>query len=220
MSSSQWQNEPLYRRLKEDYHTYSPFITELSNTSSAEKTSIQTLSLFYFIVNDSQLLNCFLHLPVQDSLPFRVDFKTIVEAQLQDAELTQLKQTKPQQYVLHTFAEDTQVCCILKDANAALKIYLPIQMIQSTIQWYHAALSHPGSTRLKDTLRIHFHNPKLSNAIEDFTSNCNTCQRQKAVGQGHGHTAPKEAPLIPWQHVAVDLLGHSWWQDKRLNFEH
>jgi transposase InsO family protein len=80
-------------------------------------------------------------------------------------------------------------------------------MLQPTIRWYHAALSHPGSTRLKDTIRIHLHNPKLSNAIEDFTSKCDTCQRHKTVGRGHGHTAPKEAPLIPWQQLAVDLIG-------------
>ena len=80
-------------------------------------------------------------------------------------------------------------------------------MIQPMIHWYHLALSHPGSTRLKDTIRIHFHNPKLSSAIEDYTSKCDTCQRYKAVGRGHGHTAPKEAPLAPWRTVAIDLIG-------------
>ena len=56
-------------------------------------------------------------------------------------------------------------------------------------------------------MRIHFHNPKLSKAIEDFTLKCDTCQRHKPVGRGHGHTAPKEAPLVPWRQVAVDLIG-------------
>ncbi|CAJ1929789.1 unnamed protein product, partial [Cylindrotheca closterium] len=47
----------------------------------------------------------------------------------------------------------------------------------------------------------------LSNVIEDFTSKCDTCQQHKAVDRGHGHTAPKEAPLIPWQQLTVDLIG-------------
>ncbi|CAJ1938120.1 unnamed protein product [Cylindrotheca closterium] len=32
-------------------------------------------------------------------------------------------------------------------------------------------------------------------------------QQHKAVGRGYSHTAPKEAPLIPWQQLAVDLIG-------------
>lgn len=211
-SSSRWQNDhpkdpiDLYRRPNAEYPTYSPFSADASD-ADANKSAHQTLSSFYSMATDSQLVNCFLHLPVQDSLPFRLDFKSIAEAQAQDAELTELKQSHPNQYVNHTFAEDTQVCCYVKDANASIKVYLPNAMIQPTIQWYHAALSHPGSTRLKDTLRIHFHNPKLSNAIDEFTSKCDTCQRFKAVGKGHGHTAPKEAPLVPWREVAVDLIG-------------
>ena len=29
----------------------------------------------------------------------------------------------------------------------------------------------------------------------------------KLVGRGHGQLAPKEAPLLPWREVAVDLIG-------------
>ena len=148
-----------------------------------------------------------MHLPVQDSLPFVIDYKGIAEAQARDAELQELRQKYPQKYTQHTLAPDTQVYCYVRDPESPIKIYLPNELLQPTIQWYHAALSHPGATRLKDTLRIHFHNPKLSNAIDDLTSKCDTCQRFKAIGRGHGHTAPKEAPLLPWRDVAVDLIG-------------
>jgi transposase InsO family protein len=189
----------------DEYQTYSPFSKTASNAN--DRSPADPLSSFYSMADDPQLLNCFVHLPIHENLVFNLDFQSIAEAQAQDAELTELRQSKPQQYVQHTFADDIQLYCYVKDADAALKIYLPNQMIQSTIQWYHYALSHPGSTRLKDTIRIHFHNPKLSNAIEDFTAKCDTCQRHKAVGRGHGHTAPKEAPLAPWREVAVDLIG-------------
>ncbi|CAJ1961137.1 unnamed protein product [Cylindrotheca closterium] len=215
MTPPWWQNDnpkdpiDLYCQPIGAYQEYVPLIETTSNVdlssndnrttaSNANISSHDTLNSFYSMATDLQLLNCFVHLPVQDSLPFVLDFKSIADAQTQDAELTELTQTKPQQYVQHTFAQDTQVYCYVRDANSPLKIYLPTQLLQPTIQWYHAALSHPGSTRLKDTMRIHFHNPKLSNVIEDFTSKCDTCQRHKAVGRGHGHTAPKEAPLIPW----------------------
>ena len=108
------------------------------------------------------------------------------------------------------FANETNLWCHSKDINnpnEKLRIYLPNQMIQSTIHWYHYALSHPGATRLKNTIGIHFYNPKLANAIEDFTQKCDVCQRHKAVGRGHGHTAAKEAPLAPWRSIAIDLIG-------------
>ena len=204
--SSRWQNDhpkdpiDLYRpKNGTNYPEYCPFPVSPDN--------IDTIASYYSVANDPQLLNCFVHLPVQDSLPFVIDYTTIADAQSRDAGLQQLRQQHPQQYVQHALAPDTQVYCYVKNPDANWKIYLPNELLLPTIQWYHAALSHPGSTRLKDTMRIHFHNPKMSNAIEDYTSKCDTCQRYKAVGRGHGHTAPKEAPLLPWNDVAVDLIG-------------
>ena len=54
---------------------------------------------------------------------------------------------------------------------------------------------------------MHFYNRKLRNKIEDIVSRCDTCQRQKLVGRGHGEVAPREAALLPWREVAVDLIG-------------
>lgn len=140
MSSSRWQNDTpkdtidLYRRPTGDYQAYSPLTQTTSNVdlssndstfttaSNANVSSYDTLNSFYTVATDSQLLNCFVHLPVQDSLPFILDFKSIADAQAQDAELAELKQTKPQQYVQHTFAQDTQVYCYVRDANSPLKL--------------------------------------------------------------------------------------------------
>lgn len=36
---------------------------------------------------------------------------------------------------------------------------------------------------------------------------CDPCQRLKNLGRGHGETATREAKLLPWQDVAVDLIG-------------
>ena len=139
----------VYRRPIGDYQAYSPLTITTSNVdlpsngtvtettsnvdlssndstfttaSNANVSSYDTLNSFYTVATDSQLLNCFVHLPVQDSLPFILDFKSIADAQAQDAELAELKQTKPQQYVQHTFAQDTQVYCYVRDANSPLKL--------------------------------------------------------------------------------------------------
>jgi len=154
----------LYRRPKTEYQPYSPFPKEVSNTSENDSSLDDNKDIFsfYSMATDSQLLNCFVHLPIQESLPFQLDFQSIAEAQAQDAELADLRQSKPEKYVQHTFSNDTQVYCYLKEPDAPLKIYLPNAMIQPTIRWYHFALSHPGSTRLKDTIKIHFYNPKYT----------------------------------------------------------
>jgi len=61
--------------------------------------------------------------------------------------------------------------------------------------------------RLHDTMSIHFHHPDLRNKTEDVVQKCDTCQRYKQVGRGHGHTAPREAGIHPWREVAVDTIG-------------
>ena len=47
----------------------------------------------------------------------------------------------------------------------------------------------------------------LKQRINDIVGSCDPCQRYKAVGQGYGQLAPREAPLAPWTEVAVDLIG-------------
>ena len=36
---------------------------------------------------------------------------------------------------------------------------------------------------------------------------CDLCQRLKNLGRGHGDLASREATLLPWRDVAVDLIG-------------
>jgi hypothetical protein len=85
--------------------------------------------------------------------------------------------------------------------------YLPTELLNSAVQWYHMALSHIRSSRLYDTMSLHFYHRNLKKTIEDFVSCCDTCQRRKLVGQGHGHVAPQEAELMPWRQIAVNLVG-------------
>ena len=56
-------------------------------------------------------------------------------------------------------------------------------------------------------MKMHFYHHDLRNKIEDIVSRCDSCQRYKQVGRGHGETAPREAALLPWREVACDLIG-------------
>ena len=56
-------------------------------------------------------------------------------------------------------------------------------------------------------MSLHFYNRSLKATIENLVSHCDTCQRHKLVGRGHGHVAPREAALMPWRQIAVDLVG-------------
>jgi hypothetical protein len=54
---------------------------------------------------------------------------------------------------------------------------------------------------------MHFFHPQLQHVCESEVKKCDPCQRLKNVGRGHGETASREASLLPWQDVAVDLIG-------------
>ena len=158
-------------------------------------------------IDDANLVDCFVHLPDQVGIPFALDYATIAKAQAQDAELKAAVLEYPSRYEKKKLAKDVQVYCYTAPPNQSWRIYIPKEMLEPTIRWYHLALSHVGGSRLYDTTRMHFYNPKLKARIEDIVQRCDVCQRQKLTGRGHGETAPREAALLPWSNIAVDLIG-------------
>jgi transposase InsO family protein len=135
-----------------------------------------------------------------------MDFQTIAQAQLQDAALLQQSMSQPHKVQQRNY-NGTQLYCYISAPGGPWKIYLPINILQDTVRWYHLALGHCGISRLADTLRMHFFHPKLQHFCENEVQKCDPCQRLKNVGRGHGETAAREASLLPWQDVAVDLIG-------------
>lgn len=71
--------------------------------------------------------------------------------------------------------------------------------------WFHYVLGHCGSRRLYDTINARFHIPKLREKCESIV--CEECQRNKQIGPGYGDLPNREASLMPWNEVAVDLIG-------------
>ena len=85
------------------------------------------------------------------------------------------------------------------------RIAIPVTLITRIVEWYHIVLGHVGSTQLYETIRRNFHFPSLKAHCERFK--CDDCQRNKQWGPGYGELPPCNAPLMPWDEVAIDLIG-------------
>ena len=93
------------------------------------------------MIDNPDLLDCFVHLPDQQGIPFRMDYQTIAEAQMQDATLLQQRQTQPQKVQQRLLATVTQAYCYTATPGGPWKIYLPGNLLQDTVRWYHLALA-------------------------------------------------------------------------------
>jgi hypothetical protein len=158
------------------------------------------------LLDDDNLLDCFVHLPASSGLDFASDYESIAQAQDWDAELAQLAARQPQRYVRQMLAPNRMVYCSIPEPGAHWKIYLPNELLENTVRYYHLVLSH-GTTQLYDTISMHFYNCALKGAVENLVFKCDPCQRSKLVGREHGQTALREAALLPLREVAIDLIG-------------
>ena len=184
----------------------------MSASAAPSKDAIDSiqdpLNLYHSMVTDKpSLLDCFVHLPESSGTLFVLDYSTIAEAQGRDASLQQLAKDQPKRYAQQLLAPGTMVFCYIPGPDVPWKIYLPQELLDNAIQWYHLALGHIGMNRLHDTISMHFFHKDLRNRIEDIVSRCNTCQHFKQAGRSYGETAPWEAVLSPWREIACDLIG-------------
>jgi transposase InsO family protein len=51
------------------------------------------------------------------------------------------------------------------------------------------------------------YNPNLRSRVEALIKPCEHCQKFKNVKCGHGETAPREAGLLLWSEIAMDMIG-------------
>jgi hypothetical protein len=147
-------------------------------------------------------------LPASAGLEFTFNYESIAQAQERDAGLGQLTACQPQRYVRQMLApKNRMVYCYIPEPRAPWKIYLPNELLENAVRYYHLVLSHVGTTRLYDTISMHFYNRAFKGTVENIVSKCDPCQRSKLVGRGHRQTAPREAALLLWHEVAVDPIG-------------
>jgi hypothetical protein len=68
-------------------------------------------------------------------------------------------------------------------------------------------MNHCGLHQLLKTINMHLFYPCLLSVAESVMKNCDACQREKLPGPQYGHLPPREAALLPWEEVALDLIG-------------
>jgi Integrase zinc binding domain len=142
---------------------------------------------------EHDLIDCFLHLLMSENIPFIHAYANIAQAQPGDTQLQILHAQKPNQYTQKILAPNLSLWCYQKTQDQPWRIYLPQDMLESAVMWYHHALSHVGRVRLTDTMSMTFYNPQLHKIVEAVVAPCAHCQRYKNVQRGHGATAPRES---------------------------
>jgi hypothetical protein len=73
--------------------------------------------------------------------------------------------------------------------------------------WFHEVLGHFGIHRLCNTIATHCSHPQLRATVNDVIKHCGACQINKLTGPGYGHLLSHKATSLPFQEVAVDLIG-------------
>ncbi|GFH50707.1 hypothetical protein CTEN210_07183 [Chaetoceros tenuissimus] len=87
------------------------------------------------------------------------------------------------------------------------KVYVPQTLRESTLNWYHHYLNHPGGDRLGNTIKETCYWKGLSNQAKDFVKTCEVCQQYKKKRRYGIIPAKTIKELVPWRTVHVDLIG-------------
>ena len=88
------------------------------------------------------------------------------------------------------------------------KIYVPKELRNKTLEWYHYYLNHPGGERLYNTLRQVCYWEGMARQANNFCKKCQVCQKHKPRRQKYGKLPPKNVgELTPWDTVHTDLIG-------------
>jgi hypothetical protein len=66
--------------------------------------------------------------------------------------------------------------CYVNPPNS-WRIVIPSALLRPITEWYHKVLGHVGSSRLYESISIHFYHPGLQNLIDELVSRCDTSQR-------------------------------------------
>ena len=124
-----------------------------------------TVANFSFILDDEEMLECFLNLPAQDEIPFALDLQQISQGQNNDPELLQRRMQHPMQYPKQQFG-DIHILSFQPTPESRWKICIPTQQLENITNWFHTVLNRCGFQRLLKTLNTHMYHPKLRATAE------------------------------------------------------
>ena len=96
---------------------------------------------------------------------------------------------------------------VRKDSQGNSKIIVPKALQKEAVEWYHELLAHPGETRTELTIGQHFHWEGMRKTVEAVCKKCGSCQINKKKNKKYGHLPVKNAEVIPWHTLCIDLIG-------------
>eukprot|EP00804_Cyclotella_cryptica_P022065 CCRYP_000977-RA/>CCRYP_000977-RA protein AED:0.53 eAED:0.57 QI:0/0/0/0.66/0/0/3/0/222 len=97
--------------------------------------------------------------------------------------------------------ENIKVLC--KDSKMAISKSLQ----HRALAWFHHYLQHPGTKRLKETLRLSMYWKGLQTTVQSHIKKCHSCQMNKCRQLKYGKLPTKLAITNPWEALCVDLIG-------------
>jgi transposase InsO family protein len=104
-------------------------------------------------------------------------------------------------------ANNVSLIVYIPEPGQPWKICIPDNQLDGIIRFYHQALNHLGIRRTVDSIQLHFHHSRIRARAEHLINTCPVCQQFKQLGKGYGHLPPRDPQVVPWQEVAVDLIG-------------
>ena len=92
--------------------------------------------------------------------------------------------------------------------NGVNLIYVPDKLVIDLLKWYHSALIHPGTDRMHNTMRQHYHWKGMAMDIAEFVKKCPECQRFKITGKKNYGKLPLSNfdRSKPWDVMHVDMI--------------
>ena len=157
-----------------------------------------------------ELQECLMNLPPLEEMDNPITTNNIVNHQATDLPLQRKIMTDPQHYQ-HFEIEGYEVIhtrSAIVDGEEIWKIVVPSTLLPQLLTWYHLILGHCGQQRLYNTVRARFHAENLQKKCIEIVNKCpKKCQFNKQSNRSYGHLPPRIAALLPWETVAVDLIG-------------
>jgi len=131
---------------------------------------------------------------------FPIQLQLIQNSQSKDRSLRKRLKDNPNHYKRQEI-ENVQVITY-KD-----RIFVPKELRNQTLNWYHHYLCHPGRDRMYKTMAATLYWDNMETDVSRFTKTCSTCQRFKKSKKKYGKLPPKEVTMTPWETVCIDLVG-------------
>ena len=150
-----------------------------------------------------QEAECFAGDPNDFPKDFPMSYMEIKHEQDNDASLLD-DYAKSEMYKRTTFAHGDKKFELITRED---KIVVPKSLQKKIADWYHRILVHPGETRLELTIGQHYYWKNMRTTIKHACGKCHVCQLTKPKTRKYGNLPEKQAEVIPWKQVCVDLIG-------------